>query len=206
MFGIICAGRPVQIVQQVAPDKYVFQIENGAKVNHMVVFVLPDMAIPPGMAASVYFQLPGKDFELLGGLSADKPSAIFKINGQSNVISTGGMADTDMMMDDNAGQNQDFTITVGVSIEPINVVAQAVEGAKQQQQQQQQQLQPAVKAAPTNANDIAALANKIVQHAYNFLSGYAGADGKVPMRVFDDWWNKFKTKLQNNPRFLDSLD
>lgn len=75
----------VQTPTQIEPTKYVFSIENAAKIHHMVVFLLPNgilirfkdfkcmdanntilAMLDPTMAASVYFQLPGKEFQLLG--------------------------------------------------------------------------------------------------------------------------------------------
>ncbi|CAN6628034.1 protein Opi10p [Trichomonascus vanleenenianus] len=194
MFGLICSGRPVQPSQQVSPTQYVFQIENGARINHVVVFLLPDATLPTDMAASVYFQLPGKDFQLLGGLSQSKPSAIFKLN---NSQAPAEIDAEDQMMTDDATQS-DYTINVGISIEPAAQVEANLE--------QKKALVLSTKPKPLNANDTAVLANKIVQHAYNFLSGFTGSDGKVSMKVFDDWWAKFKAKLANNPKFLDNLD
>ncbi len=102
-------------------------------------------------------------------------------------------------------------INVGISIEPVQQVEQALTQLKAQReiQQQQQQNNPPISAGALASKDInstAILANKIVQHAYNFLSGFVDNQGKVSMKTFDEWWNKFKRKLQMDLRFLDSLD
>lgn len=103
------------------------------------------------------------------------------------------------MIDDDTPVEQ-FDINVGISIEPLDAV------------QSQQAIAKNETKPPTEPNvvvkpqDIAVLANKIVQHAYNFLSGFTTPDGKVPMKAFDDWWAKFKHKLEMNPKFLDNLD
>lgn len=53
MFGAICAGRPVQTdIQQVDQNKYVFTISDAAKINHMVVFLLPGGKYEPKHAGS----------------------------------------------------------------------------------------------------------------------------------------------------------
>lgn len=130
-------------------------------------------------------------------LSNEKPSAIFKIN--ANTANTDVIDLDNQMIDDDTPVEQ-FDITVGISIEPLDAV------------QNQQAIVKSETVPPTEANavvkpqDIAVLANKIVQHAYNFLSGFTTPDGKVPMKAFDDWWAKFKHKLEMNPKFLDNLD
>ncbi|ODQ66584.1 DUF775-domain-containing protein [Nadsonia fulvescens var. elongata DSM 6958] len=211
MFGAICAGRGVQTeLQQVDSNKYMLQIEDGAKVNHIVVFLLPGAALEPGIAASVYFQLPGQDFTLLGALSNNKPSAIFKINQGANVTLQNDSLDE--MSDVDAGVPP-ITITVGISLEPIEVVEASLAELRNSRLLQQQQKQTVSSPVPTSTalvrpseNPTAALANKIVRHAYNFLSGFATTDGKVPMKAFDDWWLKFRSKLVNNPNFLENLE
>ena len=49
------------------------------------------------------------------------------------------------------------------------------------------------------------LAAKIVQHAYNYLSGFLDSSGNVPIKCFDSWWEKFKGKLSNDAKFLDEV-
>lgn len=211
MFGIICSGRAVETqLQQVAPNKFIFQIPDAAKINHLVVFLLPNVTLPVGMAASVYFQVPNKDFEILGGLTNTKPSAIFRINNTSNVQQAAisqSSYDVDEMADDDmsAGSTSaisEYVINLGISIEAEDVVNQAI----QQKRANADASGGSRSTAPSNPNDIATLANKIVQHAYNYLSGFAGSDGKVSMKVFNDWWAKFQSKLNANPRFLDNYN
>lgn len=118
--------------------------------------------------------------------------------------------DLDAMVDDDAmvADEAEFTINVGISLEPLANVQNALEQQRVQHEQTKAlTITPAntTAAAPQSADSIAVLANKIVQHAYNFLSGFTGADGKVPMRVFDDWWAKFKSRLASDPKFLDTL-
>lgn len=131
----------------------------------------------------------------------NKPSAIFKLNPGSTVSSSSTTIDQDAMIDDDdALQSEQFTINLGISIEPAASVEQSL------QQEQPVKAFSTTNAISTQPGDTAALANKIVQHAYNFLSGFAASDGKVPMKAFDEWWRKFKSRLAANPKFLDNLD
>uniref|UniRef100_A0A3B4YLG8 Protein Hikeshi n=1 Tax=Seriola lalandi dorsalis TaxID=1841481 RepID=A0A3B4YLG8_SERLL len=87
MFGCLVAGRLVQTdAVQVASDKFVFNLPDYENVNHVVVFMLGTVPFPAGMGGAVYFSFPdpasgGPVWQLLGFITNEKPSAIFKISG-----------------------------------------------------------------------------------------------------------------------------
>ncbi|XP_030187946.1 protein Hikeshi isoform X1 [Lynx canadensis] len=86
MFGCLVAGRLVQTAaQQVAEDKFVFDLPDYESINHVVVFMLGTIPFPEGMGGSVYFSYPDSNgmpvWQLLGFVTNGKPSAIFKISG-----------------------------------------------------------------------------------------------------------------------------
>ncbi|KAK9479439.1 hypothetical protein V1514DRAFT_366985 [Lipomyces japonicus] len=206
MFGAICAGRQVQAnIEQIDQTHFVFQIEDGARVNHIVVFLLPGVELPQDAAASVYFQWPGKEFQLLGGISNGKPSAIFKVNQSATSNIATAAASFDDMVDDDAPTIEPITISLGISIEPAAQVSAQLE---QLQRSKSTALVTARKQATiaSDPNSTAALANKIMSHAFNFLSGFATPDGMVSLKAFNNWWSKFQAKLQLDPQFLDHLD
>lgn len=58
------------------------------------------------------------------------------------------------------------------------------------------------KTYPKLTQDLAA---KIVQHAYNYLSGFLDMNGNVSIKRFDTWWDKFKKRLANDGTFLDEV-
>nr|ACI66287.1 C11orf73 homolog [Salmo salar] len=70
--------------RQVAGDKFVFNLPDYENVNHVVVFMLGTVPFPAGMGGAVYFSFPdpvaGQVWQLLGFITNDKPSAIFKIS------------------------------------------------------------------------------------------------------------------------------
>lgn len=205
MFGAVCSGRPIQLAQQVEPTKFVIAIPNASKVNHLAIFLLPQTEFTDvNFTALVYFQLPNlNEFKLLGGLNPIKPSAIFKLNNNASPISN-SMDEDDAMNDGETGSE---ILNIGISIEPT----QQAQVLLEQEKVKQKTIMPAALAvplvpAPQAPLDIASLANKIVAHAYNYLSGFIDGQGMVPMKQFDSWWLKFKTKLANNPNFLNELD
>ncbi|CAL8303331.1 unnamed protein product [Boreogadus saida] len=90
MLGCLVAGRLVQTDPlRVAGDKFVFNLADYESVNHVVVFLLGTEPFPAGMGGAVYFSFPdpatggqgGQVWQLLGFITNEKPSAIFKISG-----------------------------------------------------------------------------------------------------------------------------
>ncbi|KAJ8096907.1 hypothetical protein POJ06DRAFT_271924 [Lipomyces tetrasporus] len=207
MFGAICAGRPVQTnLQQVDETKFVFLIEDGARVNHIVVFLLPGTVLDPSVAASVYFQWPGKPFQLLGAITNSKPSAIFRVNQSSSSTTSTATTSIDDMVDDIPSIEQ-ITISLGISIEPAaQVEAQVNELRAKTNGNTTALVTRTQQKSPVDPNSTAALANKIMSHAFNFLSGFATPDGMVSLKSFNDWWQKFQVKLGRDPNFLDRLE
>lgn len=68
-----------------AEDKFVFDLADYESINHVVVFMLGTIPFPEGMGGSVYFCYPDENgaavWQLLGFVTNEKPSAIFKISG-----------------------------------------------------------------------------------------------------------------------------
>lgn len=210
MFAAVCSGRPIQMANQVEPTKYVISIPNATSLSHIAVFLLPQTEFTdPNYTALVYFQLPNsQEFKLLGGLNPVKPSAIYKLNNGSKATDSMAQLDDIDMSVDTGPAGTDASINIGISIEPTPQAESLLMQERGKQAGNSLSLVPSAakpSTAISNPNDIAALANKIVTHAYNFLGSFIDDSGKVPMKAFDSWWDKFKGKLSNNPGFLDDL-
>lgn len=210
MFGYICGGRPVETnISQVEPTKFVFTVPDAANINYIALFVLPGNPIPPEASAAVFAKLPNKaDFQFLGALSSTKQSAIFKLN-----MGSAGHAynDVDTMMDDeeqSGTASADAEIMFGISLEPVAQVEQYMAGQRVSAARQAKTITAAPNSspAPQSINDVAVLANKIVAHAYNFLASFVDGQGMVPIKAFDDWWAKFKSRLSADPGFLNTIE
>ncbi|KAH9245257.1 hypothetical protein BASA81_017264 [Batrachochytrium salamandrivorans] len=66
-------------------NKYAFQLPDATSINHLVVFLTGAAPFPPGYAATVHFLWPSstnQTWTLLGHISNEKPSAIFKLGGK----------------------------------------------------------------------------------------------------------------------------
>ncbi|KAF9282407.1 hypothetical protein BGZ68_005992 [Mortierella alpina] len=125
MFGCIVAGRLVQTnLQQVDVNKFTFQLDDAENINHIVVFLLGTVPFQPGYAATVHLLWPNKTWQLLGMLSNDKASAIFRLKSAATASRSpfASSSGNDMSLDSTATQSAPITATLGISMEPIDVV------------------------------------------------------------------------------------
>jgi len=204
--GVIISGRPVLTAARVVSEaQFAFEIPSQPSFSHIVVFLLPGITLPDGTAAAVYAQLPGTThFKLLGAIANEKPSAIFKVIDKAGGPAGGGLGDDDAMIDESANGNT-APLALGISIEPAQQVAAALE---------QQKAQSAAGATATAGNAIVlrgqntvttkVLAQRIIKNCYDFLASYGSET--VPMKAFQAWWTKFENKIERDPGFLERSD
>ncbi|KAI2614378.1 uncharacterized protein GGS25DRAFT_471426 [Hypoxylon fragiforme] len=202
LFGLVPAGQPLitSPSSQPTPTSFLYAIPPSKPFAHLTVFLLPDVALPPGAAAAIYLApnaAAGAEFQFLGGIGPGKESAVFRL---SSAGAEGG-------------------VVIGVSVEDGASVAERM----MQHQQQQHHPDPAPTTnnntstslvpmnqtqTQTQAMSTQVLAQRIIQNAFNFLAGFSGKVGAegvevVPLRAFQDWWRKFENKVRNDPTFLE---
>lgn len=117
-----------------------------------------------------------------------------------------GVYDLDDMMDVGDGvADPNYVINIGISLEPMSSVEQAMAAQKQQTALPSNVPIPSIAESNASSNPmvVGQVATKIYENAYNFMGGFITPDGRVPMKAFEEWWNKFRTKIQNNPRYLE---
>jgi protein Hikeshi len=190
--------------------QFAFTIPAQPTFHHIVVFVLPGSVLPPDTAAAVYIQLPNESgFSLLGAISNEKPSAIFRIN---NPVAAALSQDEDAMVDESAPTPTSLTgtgdIILGISIEPAVEVSQQLALLKSARVQSPVEPAPSM-ALATRPPSTKLLAQRIIRNAFNFLASFAGGSGDnevVPLRSFQDWWVKFEKKIELDPGFLERDD
>lgn len=184
MFGCCVAGRlPQTNMTQIDETHVTFSIPNASAVGHIVIFLLGTVPFPVGYAATIHFQWPGKPFQLLGMVSNEKPSAIFRLRGAgTDNQPTSGMA----------MPPEDITATLGISIEPVDVVQAQVAAARSSGSSAQP-------SATTNLTDPVVLAERIVKHLFNHLSSFemqVGPQTVVPLGVIQKWYDALVHKLK----------
>jgi hypothetical protein len=213
--GVIISGRPIvtEPSSVISPTQFAFQIPSQPSFSHIVVFLLPGVTLPDGTAAAVYAQLPGTtEFILLGALANEKPSAIFKVNAKAGGPAGGGLGDDDAMIDEGVSMGSDNTapLALGISVEPAQQVAAALEQKKAQD--------AAASAVPNMGvgNELVlhgaqmgvetkVLAQRIIKNCYDFLTSWGTGD-TVPLKAFQAWWTKFEGKIERDPGFLERSD
>ncbi|KAI0320402.1 DUF775-domain-containing protein [Amylostereum chailletii] len=201
MFGCCVAGRLLQTnLQQVDETHALFELPAAGSINHICVFLLGTVPFPDGYGATVHFHWPGKGFQLLGMLSNDKPSAIFRLRGTFSSQSTSphaAFSSTPSLPVDN--NYADVTAILGISIEPLPQIVAQVNAL------------PSTVAKPSALADPTLLAEKVVKHLFNYVSGFVSGSGSsitpesvVPMGLIAKWYESFITKVKaNGAGFLD---
>ncbi|XP_064185766.1 protein Hikeshi isoform X1 [Anguilla rostrata] len=193
MFGCLVAGRLVQTdAQQVASDKFVFNLPDYENVNHVVVFMLGTVPFPAGMGGAVYFSFPdasvGQVWQLLGFITNEKPSAIFKISGLKAGV--GGEHPFGMMVPQAALMAQ-----VGVSIEALDQLAQQM---------------PVCNANVSTVDSFTQFTQKMLDSLYNYSSSYAVTQAQmspnptetfIPASSILRWYENFQRRMAQNPGF-----
>ncbi|KAF5872437.1 putative duf775 domain-containing protein [Botrytis fragariae] len=226
LFGIIPTGLPPITTPTSAPSPTSFTFTLPARsYQHICVFILPGITLPPSTAAAVYISLPPSPtgassdppFKFLGGIGPGKESAIFKINRDiSSSQSPNNAPEIDMDAESTTPQMQG-EITIGISLESAeSVSAQMAQLSPSHSSAGASSSKPGTslvlsRPQPTNT-DTLVLAQRIIKNAFNFLASFSGnimdaGNGKgvevVPLKAFEEWWKKFEARVRNDPGFLE---
>nr|XP_013042834.1 protein Hikeshi isoform X1 [Anser cygnoides] len=194
MFGCLVAGRLVQAApQQVAEDKFVFDLPDYENINHVVVFMLGTIPFPEGMGGSVYFCYPDQSgmavWQLLGFVTNEKPSAIFKISGPKS-----GKGSQHPFGAMNLPQTPTVA-QIGISVELLENLAQQT---------------PVASAAVSSVDSFTEFTQKMLDNFYNFASSFAVTQAQmtpnpseafIPANVVLKWYENFQRRLTQNPLF-----
>ncbi|KAI0711094.1 DUF775-domain-containing protein [Fomitopsis betulina] len=197
MFGCCIAGRLLQTnLQQIDDTHAVFELPNAETINHLCVFLLGTVPFPDGYGATVHFHWPGKGFQLLGMLSNEKPSAIFRLRGTFSAQTS-----RPALFNPDAAPAADTTAILGIAIEPLSTI-----------QAELAALPNAVARPNTALPDPTLLAERIVKHLFNYISGFMGGapvtpDSVIPIAMVAKWYEIFIAKVRNaGVGFLDNQE
>ncbi|RDD41794.1 Protein Hikeshi [Trichoplax sp. H2] len=199
MFGCVVTGRLIQSEpRQVSQTHFVFDIPNADNVNHVVIFLLGTIPLPDGFGASIFFCWPSPNSEpvwqLLGYISNQKPSAIFRIakakdNSLSNQTNTFSVPN--QFINNNIAQ-------IGLSIERLDELMQQT---------------PVSSAMPSNLDSFAQFTNKMLENFCNYATSFAVTQAQmmpgsnhayVPVEVVQRWFENFQKRMAANPNFWKS--
>lgn len=216
LFGLVASSAPLRTdfypVEGSNNTKFTLSVTSPGNlpspltaVNELVLFLLPGAvrAIPQNSGILIYWQVEvsptvQSGFELLGSLTPECPSGIFR-TGWSEREEFLGLA-----------PNQPIKLNIGLSVEPMDVVrnlaGDGVNGVAAS-------ATAAFSTNHTNGSAAAAdkrpmVAQRIAQNLYNFMLSFdtGGAVGNqqmtVPANIFDRWWTRFENKLKRDPNFF----
>jgi protein Hikeshi len=229
LFGIVPTGCPIVTTPSSVPAEASFIYSLPVRpFSHIVVFLLPGIALPPNTAAAVYLassppsssstgSFSSLSFKFLGGLGPGKESVIFKINvGANGITPLNGEVNMDAPEGLGAQQAQAQTreLILGISIEPSASVAAQMASLSNHVSPTTNEPSNTLALVSRRQLSTVHLAQKIIKNAFNFLASFSGnvpipgADGNagvevVPLKAFEDWWKKFEGKLRTDPGFLD---
>ncbi|KAI4521535.1 hypothetical protein EV122DRAFT_266228 [Schizophyllum commune] len=193
MFGCCVAGRPLQTNIQTIDDTHaIFELPHASSVNHVCVFLLGNVPFPDGYGATVHFFWPGKGFQLLGMLSNEKPSAIFRLRGTfssttSHSISSAMSSPSPSPAPENP-MGADVVAVLGIAIEPLDAI------------QAQMATLNSTLSKPPPAMEPTLIAEKVVKNLFNFVTGFANGmitpETPVPFGIIMRWYDQFLGKVR----------
>lgn len=179
--------------QPIENTKFLINIPEADNINYVVTFLTGSVPLPIGMAGAVYWSWPDplspSKWQLLGYISNNKPSAIFRIQhikklheleAQETIMNFGEAAIS-------------HSAQIGISIEPeINLSQQA--------------------AMITNNEAVShfEFGKKMLENFFNFASSFSITQAQmvpnpsetyVPLSTLSTWYQNFQRRLEQNPNF-----
>lgn len=188
-------------VQQASLNQFLLTLDNVENVNHIVVFLTGQVPFSDGFGGSIYFGWPmggdGVSWQLLGYISNEKPSAIFKISKAKPQGLSASPFGQEMM--DTVGQVSSTTALIGVSVESLDQIAQQT---------------PSVDTEASTVDSFTEFTQKMLESFFNFASSFAvsptvsplnPSETYIPSRVLQQWYENFQRKMQVDPRFWKNM-
>jgi len=197
-------------LQQIDETHAAFAIDNAETVNHICVFLLGTVPLPAGYAATVHFHWPGRGFQLLGMISNEKPSAVFRLRG--TYTSSAQQSHSAFLSPTQPGA---VTATLGIAIEPIEAVESQIASLQTSQTSQPSSTslalaRPASSSSSSRLSDPAYLVERILTHLFNYLSSFAApgtTQGVVELATIQRWYEMFVNKVRaGGVGFLERTD
>ncbi|XP_043927135.1 protein Hikeshi [Protopterus annectens] len=155
--------------------------------------MLGTVPFPVGMGGSVYISYPDSSglpvWQLLGFITNEKPSAIFKISGLTSGVGSqhpfGAMTIPQMPS----------VAQIGISVEPQEQLAQQT---------------PVASAAPSTLDAFTQFTQKMLESFYNYATSFTVSQMQmtpnpselfIPASVVLKWYEIFQRRLSQNPNF-----
>lgn len=166
--------------------KYLNKYEDWFKLFQLFFFFL----------ISVYFRWPEPDlatppvWQLLGNLTNNKPSSIYKITGLKKNPGSYGPS----IFGANQGEIHHHA-QIGISIEPLSLISNQ---------------SPSAVTEPSSTTTFLEFAERTLQNLFNYVASFAvtqsqmtpnPSESYIPMSALRNWYTNFTRKLELNPQF-----
>uniref|UniRef100_A0AC35TFY7 DUF775 domain-containing protein n=1 Tax=Rhabditophanes sp. KR3021 TaxID=114890 RepID=A0AC35TFY7_9BILA len=205
VFASMVIGRAVNTgFEMVSPMNFVCNIQDTNEISYIVVFLTGAEPFPAGFGGSIYMRWSNAAsadpaWHYLGAITNEKPSAMFKVSNLNEATPTYtgffGAAQTGTqvsLMTHNSCQ-------IGLQVESIPEVDGRV-------------ADKVVK--PSNTSEMTEFCKKMISNAYNYCQSFittipdgAGSNVEViPAKVFEQWFVKYETRLNSNPKFWKNMN
>ena len=189
-------------VEQVDGNSFVLGLEDVDSINHVVVFLTGQVPFSEGFGGSVYFGWPSAEtggiaWQVLGYISNDKPSAIFKIAKIKASEQMSSNPFSSQLMQSLARSSTNAQI--GIIVEPLTEIAQKA-------------VSPDTVASQVQS--FTEFCQKMLENFFNYDSSFAVSPGQsvmhpsatyIPTDVLQKWYTNFERRLQANPQFWRTL-
>ncbi|BGP55669.1 hypothetical protein JCM8202_003841 [Rhodotorula sphaerocarpa] len=207
MFALLVPGRLVQPVPQLpeASDRFATQIVDAQELNHISVFLTGQAPFPEGYGCTIHLETPGKGWQIIGGLTNAKPSAIFRLRG-TFIPSSSTFTSTATFGAPVPSAAASTTATLGILCEPLASVEAQLSTLGQSaaavaaNPATSTALVPARSAA--SGPDPVQLAQLVGKNLFNAVAGFAqplpgGQPGQwIPFDTIERWYREFERKLR----------
>ena len=205
-------------VQQAGPNTFLLAVDGAENVNHIVVFLTGQVPFSEGFGGSIYLGWPSANtggevsasldcvsWQLLGFISNEKPSAIFKIaKVKPHEVIANPFGET-TAMDMSANSLTSTSALVGVSVEPLAEIVQKT---------------PSAGTAASTVDSFTEFSQKMLENFFNYAASFAASttqlamqqqmagglnESYIPFSALQQWYLNFQRRLQSNPDFWKSL-
>ncbi|KNZ63506.1 hypothetical protein VP01_1134g1 [Puccinia sorghi] len=192
-FACIIPSRPVQTqFTHLPPDRFVFQFSNPDAINHLVVFLTGVVPLPDDYGASIHFQFAGKpEWHLLGMISGEKPSAIFRLKDPMKVGSQKWSSD---WTETSLASSPVDRATLGILVAPLHLIQADCHALSIRP--------PASSTSARSAprHHLLTLAKAVAQNLFHYLASFSGSPSQpfFPLHLLEEWWALFQRKIDNS--------
>ena len=211
--------------RQVDSTKFLLTLDNAQLINHIVIFLTGSIPFQQGFGASVYLHwtnVSSDIWQLLGMISNEKPSAIFKLTAPSSLQTTTTTTPTTTLLPSSSSSLSTSTIAeIGISIEPLTSIETQMNalGKSLLPHHPPPRNELITATSPTTTTNTAMTMSQnlstiknMLTHFYNYASSFAvrlreddpNSIG-FPLKILEDWYKLVERRLQMDPTMFSSI-